>query len=806
MAETVTVVREADNALYRIPAANLEQVLAQGGYRQEAAEETRTRELEDEYGGVIGALQAGAAGLGRGLTMGLSDVALTATGLVEPETLQALQEVQPAAGIAGELVGTALPFLATGGTSAVAKGAAAAVKGLGAPVRGSVAAGEAVTKALLGESSEQLAKTLAKAAGGATEGLIAAGGQLLSEDAINGGDQDLTTEQITATLGASFLLGGAVGPIASKLGDFGTDTAEAIAATTRKAIPRDLQTTFKEISEDTGMKAIGMGKKFWKQLARENKIEGAADDLLNVKHPDGKGILRTGADHESIAQRLDDTVDHYGKKTGEFLKELDQIVDQTPPDLLDGDDLLRPMRIAQRIRKEILEPLEGLPTARDLRARLEKEAAAFEEVGDINWTFATAQATRENIRPRLKLGGDPTPMQAKLRDIDQILREEMERSADLVAEKRLKKGAFQEYKDAKRIYRNLVTLRDGARDRVLANRTNRRPSLTDYGTGLTGALAGAMDADGLVASIAQGGVTGGVIAYGHKLVRERGNTVISRLAAKGSEMQSIARLSEKLNKAVDTGLKGFVAAPGTAARIAPIGATQILSKSMFGEQRRRAREESREASKVAAYRERFQEIAEIVTNPNIGAARATAKLTGLDTIAPGISSKLALKSSQIAAYLYAKAPKSPRPPDVMSKRQWQPTGHAIDEWARRVEIAENPQRVIDHLRGGTLTLAHAETLRELYPRMYGKVIMRLTEQIAELPEGVPYRQRVMLSNLFGYPLDDTAMPQFVQAMQQLSEEAKQQQEQQQRTPSRVVGIRNTTLAERSQTRAQRIEG
>ena len=99
-------------------------------------------------------ITAAAAGAARGLSFGLSDLALTGSGLVEPETLSDLRTYNPNASLGGELGGAILPTLLSGGTTAPASVAGRAVQGtarvLSAPVRAVSAVGSAATKGLVG--------------------------------------------------------------------------------------------------------------------------------------------------------------------------------------------------------------------------------------------------------------------------------------------------------------------------------------------------------------------------------------------------------------------------------------------------------------------------------------------------------------------------------------------------------------------------------------------------------------------------------------------------------------------------------
>jgi hypothetical protein len=67
---------------------------------------TKVDAAKERFEGGAGGVLAGAAGVASGVLLGLPDIALTKTGLVEPETLEGLREAHPAAHLAGEVAGT----------------------------------------------------------------------------------------------------------------------------------------------------------------------------------------------------------------------------------------------------------------------------------------------------------------------------------------------------------------------------------------------------------------------------------------------------------------------------------------------------------------------------------------------------------------------------------------------------------------------------------------------------------------------------------------------------------------------------
>lgn len=134
-------------------------------------------------------------------TLGLSNVALTKSGLMKPETLQALKDNALSYG-AGEIGGMFAP-----------SGAAGLVGKAGKATYGGLKALQVMKDAeKVGGAAKHLANIGAFAAGSAVEGALFAGVQgSLNEYAL--GDPDLNAEKILSNFGHGALIGGALGSV-----------------------------------------------------------------------------------------------------------------------------------------------------------------------------------------------------------------------------------------------------------------------------------------------------------------------------------------------------------------------------------------------------------------------------------------------------------------------------------------------------------------------------------------------------------------------------------------------------------------
>lgn len=233
-------VRAPDGQMYTIPGSSAADAVQQGATFV-PHEEYRKADLEARRGGLGNTLAAGAEGVARGLTVGLSDpIAIKVAQLMgkgeEVRThLAEEKEAHPYVSGGGEILGAALPALATGGMTAEVEAGAEAAQGggriaqllrtIGAPARavsgaGEEAAGiasramELVTGTPAAESAMgRIARMAIKqGATGAAEGLLFGAGNEISEDSL--GNHELNAEKLVSALGHGALYGAMLGTAA----------------------------------------------------------------------------------------------------------------------------------------------------------------------------------------------------------------------------------------------------------------------------------------------------------------------------------------------------------------------------------------------------------------------------------------------------------------------------------------------------------------------------------------------------------------------------------------------------------------
>jgi tellurite resistance-related uncharacterized protein len=173
------------------------------------------QKLQSEYGSGIDPILAAAAGAARTATLGGSDIALTESGLVKPETLRGLKEANPGASFAGDIGGGAALIGFTGGAGALAPaiGGTAARLGAGAAT----------------------AKALGTIGAMGVEGAAFNVGSGISEDAL--GESEMNAQKLAADIGIGFLFGAGLG-VAGKGLEKLVPSASSKAGSVTKAVKK----------------------------------------------------------------------------------------------------------------------------------------------------------------------------------------------------------------------------------------------------------------------------------------------------------------------------------------------------------------------------------------------------------------------------------------------------------------------------------------------------------------------------------------------------------------------------------------
>ena len=764
------------------------------GYRFALPGEVHHAEVQAEYGGVGGAINAGLAGLTRGLSLGISDK-LLAEDRRTREKLAGWQEANPVASAFGEGVGVVAPLVATlggaapeeatalatraavagteaaeatsGGELALNAARAAARAGT-APARLVSAAGRAtegmVTRAL-GEGAA--AKVAAKAAGAATEGAVYGMGAQVSEDSL--GDHELTAQKLLASGLHGALLGGVTGGALSATGEIGSSLLGRAAPAMRG------------LAEDQA----------WRSISARKAAQETADRIPGGERGIGRlmldeGLVSAGDRVEDIAPKISAARKSAGAEVGKMLDAADaagiegpsvarieaKIREEVLPDLqklektnaapikrvenviadLKNLGEVRPV-VPESVRARLGDQLEPMLAAAQAPGGAEA-ASVLKEMG-VEWkraplTFRALQGFRAELDDIIKRNTNPFGPVDKVTEAMNGARAAIENEiveAGEGASGKLGKSWGEAYKTAKLRYQRLITADKAARDTVQRFHANAAGSLTDK---LAGAAAG--NAGMLHHAIAGGGVIGGGLAgiataavggVISKEIRRRGAATSAVVLEKLSALQGLQHAAASVDREVDRGVAGILR-PGE--RVPSV----------------------RRGNPYRDHQDRAEAVARAVVNLDDHAAAIEHSASAIAPHAP--KTAVAYQSAALRAtqWLAQQIPPSMKEPGRSIYPQHEAVYVSPSDAAafiRKFDAVHDPASVLDDMRSGKATPEQVDAIRAVYPALYREIVTKIDDQLRTAKVQPPYETRKQLFVLFGMPVDPTFDPGFVHAMQ-----------------------------------------
>lgn len=268
-------VKAPSGELYDVAPSALTDDLKSQGYTVATPQEVATYDAQKraEESPLTESLKTAGAAAARSASFGLSDLALTQSGLVAKEDLKALKEANPASDIGGEVAGLFVPG------SLLGKGAKVA------STLAEKAAANYLTKTGYGLAERAFAKkVLTSVAKEATEGAVYGLQQGITETQL--GDPENVGETLAANIGLGMLFGGGVGVAGPIIGKGFEKVSTGLSNVSSKKV---MSKVF-GVSEDTLDKMIKIRAKGEEVpvmsdlvISYKDKLQSLQDDVLNSK-------------------------------------------------------------------------------------------------------------------------------------------------------------------------------------------------------------------------------------------------------------------------------------------------------------------------------------------------------------------------------------------------------------------------------------------------------------------------------------------------------------------------------------------
>lgn len=703
------------------------------GYSLDTLQDQKDRQLQKDYGSPLQTAAAGLAGAARGLSFGLSDQALTKTGLVEPQTLAGLEDANPWASGLGTAAGIGAGLL-TGAeeAGAAAKGAQIGGKGLGigSGVEGVSAVGKAAenfigkqaAKAGLKNSVAKsiLENIVPKGAGSLVEGAFYGAGNLLSEEAL--GRADFNAESLAANIGTGALLGGAFGgafATGAELVDPAKKVLGVVGAPFGKNVSNQLD---KEVAT---ARLFGQTPTQYAKFAERNpKIASEMNEFL-VK--DLK--LNMGDTAESLNNKIISLRETSGKVIGDALDELDTALVNRPD--------LRPTaaavygNIAKEVEEKVLNQFKdvGVLGASSTITKIQNfvdEATLLSKSGR-DFRASDLQRLKKAEDKLIKYNASP----GKWSEVDEMLhvtrsavKTEIDNLANSLEQQGLSSNVAERLKEANRQYAASTSLGQYLETRALKagdKGFHWINTVTDAATDAT-----------------------------RKLV------VLGKI--EGAKQAAV----KAINRAAD-------AAVGAGKAVQKLD-TPILSNALMTTDLSRDftdGKQKRAKTREEAYQNILANVTKFQQNPENLLNHVTRQTSAISGTAPNTAAQLDTVALNALNFLSTKIPKGASMPSMLDiyKKAKQPSTIEMAKFERYVQAIMEPTSVMKHIEQGLVTREETDALKAVYPSMFEGLRNAVMDRLPAAAATMPYNKRVQLGLLFDVPADQSMQGQNVMGLQ-----------------------------------------
>lgn len=793
-----------------LPAEQLGEAFSRG-FKFETGAQQVERQKEAEFGGRE--VESALTGVARGATLGLSDVALRGLGVSE-ERLREVQERSPWAAGTGEVAGTLLGLGKFGAVGKATKAGIATEKYLakkmvgksaegtaktlaqkivpqvaGGAVEGMIqGAGEALSESALGRADFNAQSVLANVGLGGVIGAGAGGLFGTLEATVPKVVRSTKSALINTRQKAADLVEKAKDPLAAAiasasgkdvdsikkfLGNY-DEFAKAIDARgTREVIEKDMLDTL----VDHHAKTAEMVDKGFK-LARKGELE----ELLKTVDP-RPAINRLDEILESTAKTVDDMKLESAIYSANTTRKLEKIVEElrrkrnsyTPGktstnEIFDTvntykqklDDLARwdanlslapstdrdSILKAREVLKDYRSYLEDTEVFGEAGLRTARFNQAFSRLKDATKQFNSNFSKKTKVKGRTKYEVNPGKVSQFIRDAgktkgesrENILTEYLDASKDFI----------DEVENSSKFLPDTAKI-DVQGARALAERVKEREAENFKNILLNNELAALERGPGAnLSEIAIGTYVDpylGAAATGFNVVKNPVRAI--------KVYHQITGAADKVERRIVKSAKSFYKKARESKEMikkARPAVTEVFLTADYNETPKKKPQSVEEGFTRVSGR-----IARMVSDPNYMAEELTRKTEKMAVEAPEHAGQINAVVQRAVTFLDSKMPKNPAAGRTMNLaiRKWKPSSVQMAKFARYVKAVEKPLSVVDDLNDGVVSREGVEVLREIYPALYERIQQEFMDQATEVKEAIPYKQRILLSNLLGVDLDQS---------------------------------------------------
>lgn len=256
-----------------------------------------------------------------------------------------------------------------------------------------------------------------------------------------------------------------------------------------------------------------------RSLDNTGRLERAGQLLLD------EGIVTKGATLDSIEQKTHDALNRYGNQ----ILGVENGIDAHVPNMIkngQGEILPNRMKMADRIERDVIEPLKGSSATEKLIPQVQDYADSLRAKGNTPLTFAEARKEKLGFDKILNWDKTQSPSLELTKQVRGAINKEIEDSVRRLSDS-TKDPIYEAWKNAKDKFGTLQKVNDIAQDKQFREMANRYISPSDYGMGLGTLMAAAAGKGHLGPAEVMRAIGAGTANH---LIRKHGNAVVSSTA------------------------------------------------------------------------------------------------------------------------------------------------------------------------------------------------------------------------------------------------------------------------------------
>ncbi len=805
-----------------IPAEFAHQAL-NNGFTFEGPTAQTERIKTAENSGFVPGMEAFGAGAARGASLGLSDFALTKTGLVRSEKLSDLRKYSPISSLTGEAAGTLASLAVPGSPASLIGKAGKAVSGavdsaalpfIGQAMEATGLGGSPTAAHVLGAASEIGSHAL----GSAVEGAIYSGvGNTITEKAL--GDPDLNGEKIMSNFGYGALLGGVMGGVlkSAEIGlppaiksaknglislrdtliGSGMGEGKATAGLAGRVLPPKL-------AEAIGNRTINLGVDEAQQVVKDvsnnlnevhNNIQTAIKELNNDIRPQAlEADIQTASPAKSsearqaIIYQMNTALEKMESRPALYQASAVAKLQDLRDELVNG------------LKKE--DPLSIFNALRDAKQRLGKMVFTKLPTETAEETTNVLRGVSSKVNDTIK---DPDIFGhagASLAAHDEMLSKyfdfiapgakstrgatEFQKTFGSFTGKGVKAKWAIDPKKVELVFKRgntisgqqQMALLDGYYNVIkdlpehLESSYANIPNSTFDKSTLEGIIdksqSSAVDAhQKYVTSIGNnknklglGDLAAGTIATHHPVI----GGLLAAYNAHTNPIGAANKLAE---------LERII---GQGSNLTSRGAKSIFNPSVKALEKASGVGAKIWTEQKESHQKLSDKLSEYQHNPEILMNHLTAAVENLHDVAPETASGIQMAAIRASQFLNSKLP-SPQGGGMFSDK-YEPSPTELAQFNRYYDIVENPSKAFEQVRSGVITPETTETLATVYPKLYDEMKQSVAQEasrVIQKGQVIPYSLKQSISQFLMQPIDEALSPGAIMANQASYAQPQQQQ-------------------------------